>query len=77
MNAMRDSIERTHSLSVASDKMVEKTLKKTQKELQIQLRMVKETVAKLSDVMLEEFESIRDDYQADLNKYTVPLYQRM
>ena len=56
---------------------MEKTIKKTQKDLQVQIKMVKDTITKLSDVIMEEFESVREDYQNDLSKYTLPIYQRM
>ena len=39
----------------------EKALKKGTSQINDQLRIVKDTIAKLSDAIIEEFESVRED----------------
>ncbi len=44
----------------------EKALKKGTSHINDQLRIVKDTIAKLSDAIIEEFDSVREDVQKNL-----------
>lgn len=73
---MKETIDLKHNQSVVSDKKVEKQLTLSQKATNQELKQVKQTIAKLSDVMLGEFETIRDDFANELSRTTLPLLQR-
>ena len=73
---MKDTIDRKHNQSVASEKKVEKQVNQQNKALSGEIKLLKGTISKLSDVMLREFETLRDDFAKELSRASVPLMQR-
>ncbi|TNV86344.1 hypothetical protein FGO68_gene15090 [Halteria grandinella] len=73
---MKESFDRKHNQSVISDKKVEKQLNQSQKATNLELKQVKQALAKLSDLLLSECESLRDDFSSELSRTTLPVFQR-
>lgn len=77
LNALKENVSKTHNQSVASEKNVAKAVKTTQKEFTGQVEGVKEAVTRLSEVMAEEFEAVRQEYSSQLEATCRPLFQRL
>lgn len=60
--AMKENINRQHNQSVTSEKHVVKAVNSNLFELSSQLTTVKDSITRLAEVMVEEFESVRMDF---------------
>ena len=74
---MKENINRQHTQSMTSEKNVTKAVKSTQKELTGQIDIVKDAVTKLTEVMVEEFDAVREDYKGQLEQQCRPLFERI